>query len=448
MGIENDRSPVDRLLGPLQRFLRLEAASGVLLLGAAVFAFAWANSPWRASYDAFWSTPLGVRAGPFGLEQSFLLWVNDGLMAVFFFVVGLEIKRELTAGELRDPRRAALPLLCALGGMLVPALVYIVLNAGAGTLRGWAIPAATDIAFAVGVLALLGSRAPLGLKVFLTALAIADDLGAVVVIAIFYTQHLDTNALIAAAAAFGAAFALNRAGVRSPFPYALVGAALWLATLQSGVHATVAGVLLAFAIPSRAELALDGFSARLRALLARLEREPAQRADVVHELSRSCVQAEAPLARIEHAVAPYTSFVVMPLFALANAGVPLSDELGSALADPVTRGVALGLILGKPVGVAGAAWLAVRAGIATLPSGVTWRQLQGAACLAGIGFTMSLFIAGLAFGGGTHGEAAAPSAHLDAAKLGILGGSLLSGALGWVLLARSSRHRGSRVDSL
>ena len=438
MDFAGGRDPVDRLLGPLQRFLRLEAASGVMLLSAAALAFVWANSPWAASYDAFWSTPFGVRVGPFELEKSFLLWVNDGLMAVFFFVVGLEIKRELSSGELRDPRRAALPLLAALGGMLVPALVYAGFNGGADTLRGWAIPAATDIAFAVGVLALLGSRAPLGLKIFLTALAIADDLGAVVVIALFYTSSLDFTALAAAAIAFASALSLNRLGVRSPLPYAVVGAALWLATLKSGVHATVAGVLLAFAIPSRAEIAAESFAARLRALLARLERSPEESSDVVGELAHSCSRAEAPLARIEHALVPYTSFVVMPVFALANAGVALGGHV--SLADPVLLGVGFGLLIGKPLGVAGAAWLAVRAGVASLPVGVSWRQLRGAACLAGIGFTMSLFIAGLAFGAGVHGEAATPSGQLDAAKLGILGGSLLSGALGWMLLARAPQR--------
>jgi NhaA family Na+:H+ antiporter len=437
MPTDSAPSPVDRLFGPLQRFLRLEAASGVLLLGAAVLAFAWANSPVAATYEAFWSTPVGVRIGSLALEKSLLLWVNDGLMAIFFFVVGLEIKRELTAGELRDPRGAALPLLCALGGMLVPALVFMAFNAGQATLRGWAIPAATDIAFAVGVLALLGSRAPLGLKIFLTALAIADDLGAVVVIALFYTSDLDTAALAAAALALAAALSLNRLGVRAPFPYALVGAALWLAMLKSGVHATVAGVLLAFAIPSRAGLAAESFAARVRALIARLERTPHERADVLHELAQGCVQAQAPLARIEHALAPYTTLLVMPVFALANAGVALPGDAGTALASPVAVGVALGLLIGKPLGIAGAAWLAVRSGAATLPAGVSWRHLRGAACLAGIGFTMSLFIAGLAFGGGEHGGAGTPSEHLDAAKLGILGGSLLSGALGWKLLARA-----------
>jgi NhaA family Na+:H+ antiporter len=430
-------APVDRLLDPLQRFLRLEAASGVLLLAAAALAFAWANSPWASTYQDFWSTPLGARVGPFEIEKPFLLWVNDALMAVFFFVVGLEIKQALTAGELRDPRRAALPLLCAVGGMLVPALVYAGLNVGSETLRGWAIPAATDIAFAVGVLALLGPRAPLGLKIFLTALAIADDLGAVVVIALFYTSELDVVALVAAALAFATSFSLNRLGVRSPIPYAVVGIVLWFATLESGVHATVAGVLQAFAIPSRSEVDPARFAERARDLLARLERPSDEHVDVLHELADGCVRARSPLARIEHALAPYTSLVVMPIFALANAGVTLSAEALDALASPVTLGVALGLIVGKPLGVAGAAWLALRVGVASLPTGVGWRQLLGAACLAGIGFTMSLFIASLAFGGDPHGGSVVASEHLDAAKLGILGGSLVSGVLGFALLARA-----------
>jgi NhaA family Na+:H+ antiporter len=420
------------LLGTLQRFLQLEAASGVLLLGAALIAFAWANSPWAASYESFWSTSLGVRAGDFELDKPLLSWVNDGLMAVFFFVVGLEIKRELTTGELRDPRRAALPLVCAVGGMLAPALVYAGLNAGAETLRGWAIPAATDIAFAIGVLALLGPRAPLGLKTFVTALAIADDLGAVVVIALFYTRELDATALVGASAAFALSLTLNRAGVRSPLPYAGVGLVLWFATLKSGVHATVAGVLLALAIPARAAIDEASFAARARELLARFERPREARGDVVRELARALDARESPLARIEHALTPYTSLVVMPLFALANAGVSLAgSSAAGALASPVALGVALGLLAGKPLGIGAAAWLALRAGVASLPTGVSWRQLGGAACLAGIGFTMSLFIAGLAFGGA--------STHLDAAKLGILCGSLLSGALGWALLARAAR---------
>jgi len=440
-GATTERTPADRMLGPLQRFLQLEAASGIALLVAAAVAFAWANSPWSGAYESLWRIPFGFRLGAFALEKPLLLWVNDGLMAVFFFVVGLEIKRELVAGELRSIQRASLPLLCAAGGMLVPALVYAAFNASGDTLRGWAIPAATDIAFAVGVLSLLGERVPLGLRIFLTALAIADDLGAVAVIALFYTSELDAGALLAAGCALAAGALLNRLRVRSPLPYAAVGVALWLATLESGVHATVAGVLLAFTIPSRAQLPAGGLAARGRELLARIEADADQRDDAVHELAAGCVRAQSPLARIEHALAPWTSFAVMPVFALANAGVALAGGSGSSLLGAVPLGVALGLLLGKPLGVAGAAWIAVRAGVAQLPHGVSWAQLRGAACLAGIGFTMSLFIAGLAFGTGHDADASAPSAELAGAKLGVLAGSLVSGALGWMLLRRASPAR-------
>jgi NhaA family Na+:H+ antiporter len=420
------------VLGPLERFLRLEAASGIVLLAAAVVALVWANSPWSESYGALWETPLSIAIGGLALEKSLLHWINDGLMAVFFFVVGLEIKRELVAGELRDPRRAALPLVCAIGGMLAPALFYVAINAGTPAARGWAIPAATDIAFAVGVLALLGSRAPLGLKVFLTALAILDDLGAVIVIALFYTSEIDAGALLAAGVALTAGVLLNRLGVRAPLPYAGVGAALWLATLKSGVHATVAGVLLAFTIPARAVLPAERFAKRVRELLARLERAPEERADVAHELAHSCTQAEAPLARIEHALAPFTTFVVMPVFALANAGLSLGGGALS-LSNPIALGVALGLFVGKPLGITAAAWIAVRTGVAALPTGVSWQQIFGAGSLAGIGFTMSLFIGGLAF----PGDADA----LAAAKLGVFSASLASGVLGFAWLSRVGESR-------
>jgi len=436
-------APVDRLLNVIPRFLRIEAASGICLLVAAIAAFAWANSPWSESYQAFWNTLLGVRIGPFELEKPLLLWVNDGLMAIFFFVVGLEIKRELLAGELRDPRQAALPLLAALGGMLVPALVYVAFNVGTFGVRGWAIPAATDIAFAVGVLALLGSRAPVGLKIFLTALAIADDLGAVAVIALFYTSELDGVALVAAALAFTTSLALNRLGVRSPIPYAVVGIVLWFATLKSGVHATVAGVLQALAIPATSQIPADRFAVRTRELMTRFDAAPDDRSKVVRELAEGCVRVEAPLERLEHALAPYTAFLVMPIFALANAGVSVAADFSLRGVDTIFLGVLFGLLLGKPLGVAGVAWLAVRSGLASLPTGVGWRQLTGAACLAGIGFTMSLFIAGLAFTPGPDSPSTAV-ASLDAAKLGILGGSLVSGIAGWVLLVvrpSSSRWR-------
>jgi NhaA family Na+:H+ antiporter len=435
--------PVDRLLAPLRRFTRLEAASGIVLLGAAALAFALANSPWAEAWSALWQTPLSVRFGDLlpPLEKPLLLWVNDGLMAVFFWVVGLEIKRELVAGELREPRRAALPIVAAIGGMLVPGAIYAALHWGEPTLRGWAIPTATDIAFAIGVLALLGDRVPVGLKVFLVALAIVDDLGAVLVIAVAYTSHIDPIALAGAGAALAASIALNRLHVRSPIPYAAIGLVCWLATLQSGVHATVAGVLLAFTIPARTRIDAAAFSQRLRDLIARFDASPAERAHLLESIGEASEQVQTPLERLEHAVAPFSSFVVMPVFALANAGVALEGGFGAALASPTTLGVVLGLVLGKQIGVTGASWLAVKSGLATLPDGVGWWQIHGASALAGIGFTMSLFIAGLAFGGGAHGEpVGAPSPELSQAKLGILVASIVAGAIGSTLLARGSRR--------
>jgi NhaA family Na+:H+ antiporter len=420
--------PVDRLLGPLQRFLQVQAAGGILLLAATVTALAWANSPWGTSYEAFWHTRLRISLGALPpLDHTLAHWINDGLMAVFFFLVGLEIKRELVAGELANPRAAALPIVAAVGGMAAPALVYLALNAGEPTLRGWAIPAATDIAFAVGILGLLGDRVPLGLKVFLTALAIVDDLGAVLVIALFYTAELHGLALAAAAAGLAIALTLNRLHVRSPWPYGVLGIAVWLAMLESGVHATIAGVAMAFAIPARSRLDPAAFGEGVRELLARLEGEPSQRHAVVNAIERACEHVDTPLARIEHMLAPVATFAIMPVFALANAGVALGGELGALAASPVALGAGLGLFLGKQAGVFASSWLAVKAGLASLPAEVRWAQLYGASCLAGIGFTMSLFIAALAFGSGAPRD-------LDAAKLGILAGSVVSGATGYALL--------------
>ena len=370
-----------------QRFVAFEASSALLLLGAAIAAFAWANSPASASYDALWAARPFPVLEPVGMNKSLLLWVNDLLMAVFFFVVGLEIKRELVDGELATRRQAMLPLVAAIGGMVVPALVYVAFNAGGDGAAGWGIPMATDIAFALGILTLLGPRVPLGLKVFLTAVAIVDDLGAVLVIAFFYTASVSGVALGVAAVVLAALVALNRANVQRSLPYLLLGAVLWVAVLKSGVHATIAGVLLAFTIPAEGE--------------------------------------NAPLDRLEHALHPWVAFGVMPIFALANAGVALGG--GAGLASPVTLGVVAGLVLGKAVGVLAAARLAVGAGWAALPLGVTWGHVAGASLLCGVGFTMSLFIATLAFG---------PSPLLDAAKTGILLASAIAGVLGYAVLRR------------
>ncbi len=431
--------PIERVLRPFRQFLHLEAAGGVVLMATTVIALLWANSPWAASYDALWHTKVTVGAEGFGLTYDLHHWINDGLMALFFFVVGLEIKRELLSGELASVRRAALPIAAALGGMLVPAALYAAVNWGTPGIRGWGVPMATDIAFAIGVLALLGKRAPLGVKVFVTALAVVDDIGAVLVIALFYTPAVNWIALGAAAAFLGAALAANRLGVRRPLPYALLGLGLWAAVLQSGVHATIAGVLLALAIPADQRIDALGFLGRGRELLD-VFRKASQRGRralinedqqwAVTSLEEACEQVQTPLQRLEHELHPWVAFVIMPLFALANAGVALTGgDVAAAASDRVTLGVLLGLVLGKQLGVTAFSWLAVRLGVAALPEGVTWRHVYGASWLAGIGFTMSLFVAGLAFG---------DVETLARAKVGILAASVISGAVGWLLLRRTA----------
>ncbi len=392
----------------------------------------WANGPAAEVYFGLWRTVLTVGGGSLILSKPLILWVNDGLMAVFFFVVGLEIKREVLTGELASFRKAALPMIAAVGGMAAPAAIYAALNVGQPTLRGWGVPMATDIAFALGALALLGRRVPIALRVFLTAVAIVDDLGAVVVIALFYTAELWWASLGIAALLLALLVLVNRAGIRHPAVYGLLGLALWVAVLKSGVHATVAGVLLAMTIPARRRIAPDAFLERGRKLLdafAKSRGAPGlteDQRDAVYSLEVACRQVEAPLTRLEHALHPWVAYAIMPVFALANAGVALPADFVSAMGDRVTLGVILGLVLGKQAGVTVSCWLVVRLGAATLPSGATWRQLYGVAALCGIGFTMSLFIAGLAF---------ADPAALDGAKLGILAASLTSGIYGFAVLA-------------
>jgi NhaA family Na+:H+ antiporter len=378
-------------LGPVQRFLATESASGVILMAAAAGAFAWANSPWAGAYAALQHVEVGP--GGLGLRLSLHDWVNDGLMALFFFLVGLEIKRELLAGELAGRERATLPIAAALGGMLVPAAVYAWLNLGQPSIVGWGVPMATDIAFAVGVLALLGPRVPLALKVLLLALAIVDDLGAVLVIAVFYTGALSLIALGLAAAAWLLALAYGRRGGGRAAAFLALGLPLWYLVHASGVHATVAGVLLALAVPlgARGE---DG------------------------------ERAEGPLHRFEHALHPWVAFGVMPAFALFNAGVPVGGG-GTALADPVVLGTFLGLLVGKPVGIVLFAAAAVAARLTRLPRGVGWAAVTGVGLLGGIGFTMALFIGTLAFGEGP---------VLNQAKIGVLLASVCAAVAGFVLL--------------
>ncbi len=429
-----DRYIPRHVVQPLNRFLATEVASGVLLLVAALVALVWANSPAASSYTALWETEIGVDVGAFRIAEPLSAWVNDLLMAFFFFVVGLEVKREVVHGSLRDPAAAALPIVCALGGMIAPALIYAAWNAGTPEISGWGIPMATDIAFSVGVLSLVGSRAPTGLKIFLLSLAVADDIGAILVIAVFYTAGLEGSWLVVAAATIVAVVVMKRVGVRALVPYVAAAAVLWFAVFESGVHATIAGVVLGLLTPARSYHPPEAVVGDAARHLGAVRRRPADgRSDEEEEtallhVSAVVEEAVSPLARLERALHPWTSFVVLPLFALANAGVVLSGTgVGDLLRDPVAVGVATGLVLGKPVGIVGAALLAVRLGRLRLPPGVGWLEMAGVALLAGIGFTVSIFVAGLAFGD--------ESAATDTAKIGILVASAVAGVLGAGFLA-------------
>ena len=425
-------------------FIQLEAASGSVLLACTVIAMAWANSPWGGAYRELWGMHAAVHVGDQVLDLTLGEWVNDALMAAYFLLVGLEIKRELLVGELASVRKAALPIIAAAGGMAVPAAIYIALNWGTEAIRGWGIPVATDIAFSLGILAIVGGKAPSSCRVFLAAFAIADDVGAAVVIALFYASGLSPHALGIAAAVIACLIAANRAGVRSPAVYATLGAALWLAFLHGGIHPTIAGIVTAFAIPARTRIDADEFLASSRDSIAAFEQAGApettvlansDQRDALQALENACIHAQTPLQRLEHGLHPWVSFGIVPIFALANAGVSLEGTpVLDVLTRPVTLGVALGLIFGKQIGISVASWLAVRAGAASLPDGMRWRDVYGMGCLGGIGFTMSLFIAGLAFG--NH------PALLGEAKIGILSASLVTSVWGWLAVEVGAR-RGS-----
>ncbi len=423
----------ERVETQFQSFVRLESASGIVLLACAVIALIWANSPWSDSYFLLWKTKLGVKFGTLEMSYPLYHWINDGLMALFFFLVGLEIKREVLVGELNTFRRAMLPVFAAVGGMAVPALIYVIVNAGTAYTKGWGIPMATDIAFALAIMAMLGSRVPLSLKVFLTAVAIVDDLGAVMVIAIFYSADLAWNMLLAAGGLLAVAFIMNAAGVRRPLPYALVGILVWYFFHESGVHATIAGVLVAMSIPASSSIRLQEFIQRGRRLLQRMETDTAHDShhlnDYIAGLDNACREVEPPLQYIEHALQPWIAYLVMPLFALANAGVMLGGDALSMLGHTVAIGIGAGLLLGKLAGVTAFTWLAVKLGVAEMPQGVGWAQITGVSILCGLGFTMSLFIANLAFD---------DEALLATAKVGILSASLIAGAAGYILLARTT----------
>ena len=439
-------SITDSVVRPFERFFKREATSGIILMLAAAAAMIIANSPLHNAYHHLWETRLGFSIGSFSLEKSLHHWINDGLMSIFFFLVGLEIKREVLVGELASLRQAALPIAAALGGMIVPASLYILFNAGSPGASGWAIPMATDIAFALGCLALLGKGVPSGILIFLTALAIVDDLGGILVIALFYTDQLSVSALIEAFILLALSLLMNRLGVRATFPYVLVGLFLWFALLKSGIHATVAGILLAMTIPASTAIRHSEFIRKIEeqlhylqgkkegALFCALELDEAEKQSVIQSLEKACSDAEAPLEHIEHSLHPWVVYLIMPLFAFANAGVKLDlGSLSSAVANPVFIGTIFGLVAGKQVGVFLFSWLIVKLGLASLPEGVRWSHIYGVSILAGIGFTMSLFIGNLAF--------QENQAMLETAKLGILAASILSGILGLAVLNKvTARH--------
>ncbi|KAA0212645.1 MAG: Na+/H+ antiporter NhaA [Leptolyngbya sp. PLA3] len=430
--------PADRLLAPFERFMRLEAAGGIVLIVMAVLAMIWANSAWGSAYtDLFRAHKFTVGFGAWALSKPLILWINDLLMALFFLLVGLEIKREILMGDLSTPKKAALPVAAALGGMVVPGVVYAAINWGSPTIRGWGVPMATDIAFALGVLALVGSRVPSAVRTFLTSLAIADDLGALIIIAVFYTEQIGLNYLALGGAGLAGLVVLNLLGFRRPLGYMLLGVLVWYFVLKSGVHATIAGVLVALTIPTRLRADQRDYVNFMKRMIVKFDgqinpddprRCSGEQQTLVLAIETAGREVQSPLRRLEQQLIAWVAFLILPIFALANAGVPI--ELGQADetsgAGRAMLGAALGLLIGKPLGVFGATWLAVKLRIGELPPGVRWRHIHGAAWLAGIGFTMALFIASLAFTG-------QPST-LDAAKLGVLGASVLAGIIGLVVL--------------
>jgi NhaA family Na+:H+ antiporter len=416
--------PIQRLQRPLLAFTHIESASGIVLLVCTAIALIAANSPYAEAYAAFWNQEFRFAIGGFELAYPLWYWANDGLMPIFFFVIGLEIKRELVIGELSDPKKMVLPVVAALGGVVVPVAIYLAFQYGQPGLRGWAVPMATDIAFVVGCLSLLGKRVPYGVTVLMLSLAIVDDLAAVLAIALFYTSSIKVTWLAGAVAGLVVVAAMNRLGIRRIGFYVVVGASVWLCTLKSGIHPTIAGVILGLMTPAMPWLGGPKFMGFLRQTNETLLKEETTIANaelMVADLAFASREALAPLSRIERGLHPWTAFAIMPVFALANAGVPIAVE---SIGTPVSIAVATGLFFGKSLGIFGASWLAVKLGWATRPAGVTWPVLVGAAFLGGIGFTMALFIASLGLSGD----------QLVAAKIGVIIGSFCSAVVGMLIL--------------
>ncbi|TSJ41309.1 Na+/H+ antiporter NhaA [Fluviicola chungangensis] len=435
-----EKSPIEILLKPVNRFIHREFTGGIVLFSCVVLAIFLANSPWQESYFHFWEQKFVVDFDGYALDKPLHVWINDGLMALFFFVIGLELKREFMAGELSTPRKAALPMIAALGGMIVPAIIYVLFNVGGSGLKGWGIPMATDIAFALALLSLSGKGIPSSVKVFLSALAVADDLGAVLVIAFFYTAHISAVPLLIGGALLLLLLLGNYLGVRSTGFYLVIGIAVWIGFLLSGVHATIAGVLVAFTIPARTKIDEEEFIRKNRQYADKFAEAiplegtlttPEQH-DRIQDMKKLCLAAETPLQKIEENLHPWVSFVVMPLFALANSGMILNGDFLSMIANPISLGIVTGLVVGKFIGVFSFTWLSVRFKIGVLPERSNWMHILGVSVLAGVGFTMSLFVTGLAF---------KESELTDQAKYGILTASALAGIAGTVILKIAQRRK-------
>ena len=425
----------------IENFLAKEAYSGLFLFAAALVAIIWANSPWAVSYFDLWHTPVGLEIGEHIIDMNLSHWINDGLMALFFLVIGLEIKRELMVGELSSLRKAAFPIAAAVGGMIVPVIIYISVNLQqGGELSGFGIPMATDIAFVLGFLLILGKRVPLPLKIFITSLAVVDDLGAVILIAIFYTSSLNLAVLGYAAIVLAALILLNRLGIKKLMPYLLLGTALWFLIEASGIHATIAGILLAITIPVRSRINTQQFLDICRCELTDFKEEEADRKNILltqeqqaslEDIEDAYDAVQNPLVRLEHRLHPFSAFFIMPLFALANAGVQISG-VSFSLIEPMSLGILLGLVLGKPLGIIGATYIAHRLGWAQIPASLSWKHIIGAGILGGVGFTMSIFITHLAFD---------DASMIALAKLLIVACSLVMGIAGVLYLWRISAKK-------
>lgn len=433
-------TPIERwIVNPASQFMSNSTSSGIVLFITALVALALSNSPLANDFHNFWEIKFKIGFGDFVINKSLQHWINDGLMSMFFFVVGLELKREIIAGELANPRNAILPFIASLGGFLLPALIYFLINFNASdeAMNGWGVPMATDIAFALGVLYLLGDRVPLSLKIFLTVLAIIDDLGAVLVIAIFYTSEISFISLSVGGLFLGLMILANYLGARSSIFYGIMGiGGLWLAFLLSGVHATIAAVLAAFTIPANIKISKKDYLQKVKVLIQHFEKEPTteystispKQQTILYKIKGATIQSLTPLQKLEHSLHTLVAFVVMPLFALANAGITFSGEVIETLTSPVTLGIIFGLLCGKVMGISGAVWLGIKSKLVQLPEDISFRHIIGISFLAAIGFTMSLFITGLAF---------RSEDYILQAKLGILIASLVAGTVGYIILHKT-----------